>query len=147
MCGDHVWPNCCLGFIEFDVRIIYKKLSRKYKFNERVLGDSPNFFEDVSYCTYIFHNYWLILVNFNTEDLHVMLFTNFDFLENWCSESCSLLGGVNAFYWYFLHFCLIWIKFGTGAVQYNWLNDCGFCESCHICGICSTLSSCIVWFG
>jgi len=37
-------------------------------------------------------------VNFNTEDIHLMLFTNSEFLENWCSESYSLLGGVNAFY-------------------------------------------------
>jgi len=36
-----------LGFIEFDVGIIYKKLSRKYEFNEDGLGDSPNLLEDI----------------------------------------------------------------------------------------------------
>jgi hypothetical protein len=37
-------------------------------------------------------------MNFNTEDPHIILFTNFEFLENWCNETCNLLGDVDAFY-------------------------------------------------
>ena len=45
---------------------------------------------------------WPIWVIFSVEDLHIM--SSYEFCENCCSESNSLLTGVGEIFPYFLHF-------------------------------------------
>ena len=46
-------------------------------------------------------------------DFYLTQMSSYEFRGNWCCEIHTLLQDVNESCAYFLHFCRIWIKFGT----------------------------------
>jgi len=54
---------------------------------------------------------------------------NSECIENWVSNRCNLLAGINAALPYFPHFLLIFIKFGTSTVHKHLLDACDIYET------------------
>jgi hypothetical protein len=131
-CGNHAVLCVCLLSVIKPARCSYMELSSTYEFGGNMPSCSHTLLKVgkfISTCT--FDISWLILVKFDVGNVGMMPVRICELHENQCSESHTLLKGVNWIVSVFLHFSHKLVYFSTVDVLIILLHDCGYHVNWH----------------